>query len=573
MNPEHLLQHFDRLSEAPDAIARLRRFILDLAVRGKLVEQDTNDEPGSELLKRNLVWRAEAIKNKQIREPRKTLKDISHVETLYALPAGWAFARLGEIIYIQSGDGLIASNMKNGDVPVFGGNGINGYHDESNVEKPTIVIGRVGYYCGSIHVTPYKAWVTDNAFITRFCQQAISMDFLVLLLNGTNLKENENATAQPVISGSKLYPIVIGLPPLAEQHRIVAKVDELMALCDQFQAAQTEREQCRDRLVAASLHQLQNANGFTPRHQDAKKDEKAEQENLGTLAPWREPMFLQNLPRLTTRPAHIKQLRQTILNLAVRGKLVPQDPNDEPAAELLKRIKAEKSQLLKEGKIKKLEMPSEVDEDETPFELPNNWCWSRLDNVLSKLTDGTHHSPPNDQNGEFKYVTAKNIKPEGVSLANITNVSAEIHWEIYARCNPEKGDILYIKDGATTGVVTINNLDEPFSMLSSVALLKLPGCLFNRLIVEFLRSPFFYDQMRGFMKGAAITRVTLKRMAPALIPLPPIAEQYRIVAKVDELMTLCDQLETQLNTTQADSRRLLEAVLHEALASTPKEAV
>jgi type I restriction enzyme S subunit len=325
MNAERLLQQFDRISEAPDAIPRLHRFIQDLAVRGKLVEQDRGDEPASELLKRIFVWREEAIRRKQIREPKKLLDKIGHDEVPYVLPSGWVWVRLGEAIYIQSGDGLTAANMKNGDVPVFGGNGINGYHDVHNVEEPTIVIGRVGDYCGSIHVTPDKAWVTDNAFATRFCQQAISMKFLVLLLNGTNLKENENATAQPVISGSKIYPIVVGLPPLTEQLRIVAKIDKLMALCDQLEAAKTEREQSRDRLVAASLHRLN-------------PPVDAEEANTPEALRDHARFIFNHLPRLTTRPAHIKQLRQTILNLAVRGQLVPQDPNDEPAAQLLKRI-------------------------------------------------------------------------------------------------------------------------------------------------------------------------------------------------------------------------------------------
>jgi type I restriction enzyme S subunit len=125
------------------------------------------------------------------------------------------------------------------------------------VDQQTIVIGRVGYYCGSIHVTPPKAWITDNAFITHFCQDSIYLRFLVLLLNGTNLKENENATAQPVISGSKIYPIVVGLPPLPEQRRIVAKVDSLMALCDRLEAsldtATTTRRRLLDALLAEAL--------------------------------------------------------------------------------------------------------------------------------------------------------------------------------------------------------------------------------------------------------------------------------------------------------------------------------
>ncbi|MER8452762.1 restriction endonuclease subunit S [Mesorhizobium sp. M1428] len=225
------------LTTRPDQIKALRQAILNLAVRGKLVPQDPKDEPAFELLKRIRAWQRREIEQKRIRAPRKPLAPIKADDSQYPKPTGWAFARLGELIYIQSGDGLTAANMKDGPVPVFGGNGINGYHDQSNVYQPTIVIGRVGYYCGSIHVAPPSAWITDNAFITHFSQGDIYLRFLVLLLTGTNLKEDENATAQPVISGSKIYPIVVGLPPLAEQHRIVAKVDALIALCDQLEAS------------------------------------------------------------------------------------------------------------------------------------------------------------------------------------------------------------------------------------------------------------------------------------------------------------------------------------------------
>lgn len=259
--------------------------------------------------------------------------------------------------------------------------------------------------------------------------------------------------------------------------------------------------------------------------------------------------------RISDAPDAIPRLRLFILDLAVRGKLVEQDPRDEPVSELLKGIETEKARLVKTGDMRWRVVVSPVREAEFPFEIPASWRWVRLIDVLTKLSDGTHHSPTNLADGDFKYITAKNIKSEGVSLADVSYVTAKVHHEIYARCNPEKGDILYIKDGATTGIVTINDLHEPFSMLSSVALLKLSTSVYNRLIVKFLQSPFFYMQMRGFMKGAAITRVTLKRMAPALIPLPPLAEQHRIVAKVDELMALCDRLETA--QTERENRRVL----------------
>ena len=265
--------------------------------------------------------------------------------------------------------------------------------------------------------------------------------------------------------------------------------------------------------------------------------------------------------KVAEAPDAVARLRRFVLDLAVRGKLVAQDAGDEPASELLERIAVEKARLVKAGKIRKTKESEKIDSNEVRFDLPRSWQWVRLSSVVTKLTDGTHHSPPNGPHGDFLYITAKNIKDDGVKLDNVSYVSREVHQEIYARCDPEPGDILYIKDGATTGVVTVNDLDQAFSMLSSVALLKLPTCIFNQLIVVFLRSPFFYEQMRSFMKGAAITRVTLKRMGPALLPLPPLPEQHRIVAKVDELMALLDRLEAARTAAEATRDRLTAASL------------
>ena len=185
---------------------------------------------------------------------------------------------------------------------------------------------------------------------------------------------------------------------------------------------------------------------------------------------------------------------------------------------------------------------------------------------MLKVTDGTHHSPPIYETGDFKYVTAKNLKNQGIDLTNITYVSSAVHNEIYSRCNPEPGDILYIKDGATTGIAAINDITEPFSMLSSVALLKMPSAIYNRYLIYVLRSPYFYSLMRDDMSGVAITRVTLTKLNKALIPLAPYKEQRRIVARVDQLMSLCDELETSLQRSQADSEKLMEAVVGRMLA-------
>jgi type I restriction enzyme S subunit len=271
--------------------------------------------------------------------------------------------------------------------------------------------------------------------------------------------------------------------------------------------------------------------------------------------------LLAHFETISEAPDAVARLRRFILDLAVRGKLVEQDPEDEPAGELLRLIEIQKRLTHGSKADIRVRHAFQGSLGSCPFEVPQGWTWVRLGDILLKLTDGTHHSPPNGPTGDFLYITAKNIKADGVSLRDITYVAKDIHEEIYARCNPERGDILYIKDGATTGVTAINDLTEPFSMLSSVALLKLPDCLFNALLLQFLRSPFFYDQMRGFMKGGAIPRVTLKRMAPALIPLPPLAEQHRIVAKVDELMALCDQLEAARQLREQQRERLVAASL------------
>ena len=145
------------------------------------------------------------------------------------LPDGWVTTNLGSVMSVSSGKGLPKKNMVEGDVPVFGGNGITGYHDSPNVFEKTIAIGRVGYYCGSVHLTPSRAWITDNAFLTNFNQEYLSKNYLFKLLGATNLRGDDSSTAQPVISGRKIYPIEIRLPPLAEQKVIAQKLDTLLA--------------------------------------------------------------------------------------------------------------------------------------------------------------------------------------------------------------------------------------------------------------------------------------------------------------------------------------------------------
>ena len=159
----------------------------------------------------------------------------------------------------------------------------------------------------------------------------------------------------------------------------------------------------------------------------------------------------------------------------------------------------------------------------------------KLGEVCSQITDGTHNSPTNTKNGGFKYVTAKNIKKEGIVLDNITYVDADTHHSIYSRCNPEYGDILYIKDGATTGIATINNLNEEFSLLSSVALLKLEDKIINYYLKAVLNTPSLYNCIRTNMGGAAITRLTLVKIKAIKIPLPPLPLQHLFAQRIEQI--------------------------------------
>ena len=228
----------------------LKKSILQESVQGKLVPQNPFDEPASVLLERIRVEKQKLIKDGKIKKSKHesvivTRDKIPYEiidgkerciadEVPFEIPDSWCWCRLGSIIQIESGKGLTSKQMIEGSIPVYGGNGITGYHNASLVHKETVVIGRVGYYCGSVHITEKEAWVTDNAFITTYPENSIYREYLVYTLRYMNLGQNNNATAQPVVSGKKIYPMLFPLPPLAEQHRIVAKIEEIMPMIERL---------------------------------------------------------------------------------------------------------------------------------------------------------------------------------------------------------------------------------------------------------------------------------------------------------------------------------------------------
>ena len=477
MNAEQLLQHFERISEAPDAIKRLRRFILDLAVRGKLVEQDPSEEPAAELLKRI------AAENLEVED----------------LPQGWRKAKIGSVLNFQYGKGLKASErLDKGPVPVFGSNGIVGYTDDPLTVCPSIIIGRKGS-AGALNICDGPSWTTDVAYFVE-APSFLTLRFLLNVLASIDL-DKLGKGVKPGLSRSEAYEQIIPLPPLPEQHRIVAKVDELMNLCDQLDAAKVAREKCRDSLVAGSLQVL---------NQPAEEEETFREHARFTF---------NNLPRITTRVAHIKQLRQTILNLAVRGKLVEQDPSEEPAAELLKRIAAENLEV----------------ED-----LPQGWRKAKIGSVL------------NFQYG--KGLKASERLDKGPVPVFGSNGIVGYTDDPLTVCP----SIIIGRKGSAGA---LNICDGPSWTTDVAYFVEAPSFLTLRFLLNVLASIDLDKLGKGVKPG-----LSRSEAYEQIIPLPPLPEQHRIVAKVDELMNLCDQLEAQITVTEQDSRRFLESILAQALA-------
>ena len=520
-------------------IKKLRELILELAVRGKLVPQNPDDEPTTVLLEKITDEREKLVKEGKIRK-QKPLPAISEEEKPFDLPDGWVFIRLQDIINISSGNGLTSSNMNSdGNIPVFGGNGITGYHDQYNVNKPTLVIGRVGFYCGSIHITPEKAWVTDNAFITTFSENHILISFLYWLLRGTNLKENDNATAQPVISGRKLYPLVVALPPLDEQKRIVIKVVELMELCDQLEKQTEESISAHKVLVETLLNTLSQS-----------QDSEELTENWNRIS--------EHFDILFTTEDSIDQLKQTILQLAVMGKLVPQDSNDESASVLLEKIATEKEQLIKEGKIKKQKPSSPITNDEVPFDLPDGWEWIRLQEITTLLGDGLHGTPEYTPNEKYYFVNGNNLENDRIIIKSNTKTVSFKEYEKYKK-RLEQNTVLVSINGTLGNLAFYNN--EKIVLGKSACYFNLTNHTNKYFIKLLIKSPFFINYAFTKATGSTIKNLSLQAMNSLPIALPPLNEQSKIVDQVNELMKVCDHLKNNLNKIKKTQINLTDSLI------------
>ncbi|WP_038908622.1 restriction endonuclease subunit S [Dickeya oryzae] len=543
-------------------IKKLRELILELAVRGKLVPQDPNDEPASELLKRIAAEKAELVKQGKIKK-QKPLPEISEDEKPFELPKGWEWVRLGELFNsIASGGTPSKSNPDfwNGDIPWAS---VKDLGKEKYISKTQDYISHQGLDAGSKLADEGDILICTRMGLGKIgiasCPVAFNQDLKsVKLTSGVSLDFFFNTYSTVKIKGTgttvegikqeKLLNYVIGLPSGNEQHQIVEKVDELMSLCDQLEQQSLSSLDAHQQLVDTLLATLTDSQNT---------EELAE--NWARIS--------QHFDTLFTTEASIDALKQTILQLAVMGKLVPQDPNDEPASELLKRIEQEKAQLVKEGKIKKQKPLPLINDDEKPFELPEGWETVYMQDISELITDGTHKTPKYTESGR-PFVSAQCVKPFKFMPGNCRFVSEDDYQQYIKNRKPELNDILLSRVGAGIGESAVIDSDLEFAIYVSTGLIKpMKRNINSHYLVLWLNSPIGreFSSKYTYGKGVSQGNLNLSLIRSFLVSLPPRLEQERIVSRVDELFSICDILKSRLQSAQQTQLHLADALTDAAV--------
>ncbi len=541
MNVEGLLAHYERVADAPDAVAKLRRLILDLAVRGKLVAQDPTEDSASTLVDRINAERLRLTKIGKNGKP-ETFDRVAEKDIKFALPRSWKWVPATFPAHIFSdGDKKVQTKdvLESGKFPVVdqGKTFIRGYCDDATkvtrVSSPIILFGD--------HTREVK--LIDFDFVVgadgvKLLQPICLFNrYYYMALQWLPLDSRGYGRHFKLLRSS-----FIPLPPLAEQHRIVAKVDELMALCDKLEAERADREKTRNNLTAAAVVRLSEADG------------ESFKENARFV--------LESMPALTACADQIAQLRSAILNLAVRGKLVPQDSKDEPASELHRESLAKRAAIEKSHRLRGVSLRSELTETNGPFEVPSAWRWARLVDI-AEFSAGRTPSRRDASlwnNGDYAWVSIADMADGQVLQGTKETISKRARDTVFRREPDPPGTIimsfkLTIGKISRLGIYAFHN-EAIVSIKPYVS--ALDAYLFQAL-------PMFARQgnTKQAIKGATLNRHSI---ANILIPLPPLSEQHRIVAKVAELMDLCNKLETALEEREKSRCRLLSTLLVDALA-------
>lgn len=541
-------------------IKKLRELILELAVRGKLVPQDPNDEPASELLKRIAAEKTELVKQGKVKK-QKPLPEISEDEKPFELPEGWEWVRLGELFNsITSGGTPSKSNPDfwNGDIPWAS---VKDLGKEKYIAKTQDYISHQGLRAGSKLADEGDILICTRMGLGKIgiasrpvafnqdlksvkLTSSVSLDFFFNTYSTVKIKGT--GTTVEGIKQEQLLNYVIGLPTVNEQHQIVEKVYELMSLCDQLEQQSLTSLEAHQQLVETLLATLTDS----PNAEELS-------ENWARIS--------QHFDTLFTTEASIDAFKQTILQLAVMGKLVPQDPNDEPASELLKRIEQEKAQLVKEGKIKKQKPLPPVSNEEKPFALPKGWERVRLGDI-GTISGGGTPSKNNEEywSGNIPWVSPKDMKVDYISTTEL-NISELAVTNSTVHIIPNNS-ILFVVRGmilAHTFPVAINQREVTINQdMKSIS-----SCLFNMDFLLYLMKGMSH-QILGLVDRSShgTCKLVSEKLFGLQIPLPPLSEQGRINSRITELMLLCDTLKTRIQSAHQTQLHLADALTDAALS-------
>ncbi|MGI2072802.1 restriction endonuclease subunit S [Shewanella baltica] len=559
-------------------IKKLRELILELAVRGKLVPQDANDEPACVLFKRITAEKAQLVKDGNLRK-QKALPELSDDEKPFELPNGWEWIRLGELGYTQTGGtpsknrpelfGNDISFIKPGDIldgsvcyeneglSFLGAESLGRIAPANSLLMVCIgTIGKCGFIDRDCAFNQQINSITPYVNIIKYLHKVTSAAYF------QNLAwELSSSTTIAIINKGKWESIPIAVAPLAEQHRIVAKVDELMSLCDALEAQTEASIAAHQTLVETLLNALLLPQ--TAANTASQSDISLERPFTNRFdKDWQR--VAEHFDTLFTTSASIDTLKQNILQLAVMGKLVKQDPNDEPAAKLLERIAKEKAQLIKEGKIKKQKLLPAITEEEKPFELPNGWAWSRFGLLGYDMGGGTPSKSNSDYwNGDIPWVSPKDMKRPFIDTA-IDSVSKKAVEETTIKLVPENSLLMVVR-----GMILAHSFPVGITLKPVVINQDMKALVFNFLEPEFvlLMMKGLKSKMVGLVDHSShgTCKLVSDKLWGISVAIPPLEEQHRIVAKVDELMALCDQLKARLADTQTTQLHLTDTIVEQAV--------
>ncbi|HBJ0691201.1 TPA: restriction endonuclease subunit S [Escherichia coli] len=550
-------------------IKKLRELILELAVRGKLVPQDPNDEPASELLKRIAAEKAELVKQGKIKK-QKPLPEISEEEKPFELPEGWEWVTLATVGEIVGGGTPKSDNpqfwAKNGIKWITPADlyGLKGKYITSGARD----ISPAGLSNSSARLMPkgsvlfssrapigYVA-IADAELSTNqgfkscvpYIKESAEYIYYFLLASAKKIDAEASGTTFKEVSGAIVSKILLPLPPLSEQLKIVSRANELMSLCDQLEQQSLTSLDAHQQLVETLLGTLTDS------------------QNAEELAEnW--TRISEHFDTLFTTEASVDALKQTILQLAVMGKLVPQDPNDEPASELLKRIAQEKAQLVKEGKIKKQKPLPPISDEEKPFELPEGWEWCRLGSIYNFLNGYAFKSEWFTSVG-LRLLRNANIAHGVTNWKDVVHIPNDMisDFENYIL---SENDIVISLDRPiiNTGLkyAIISKSDLPCLLLQRVAKFKnYANTVSNSFLTIWLQSYFFINSIDpGRSNG--VPHISTKQLEMTLFPLLPQSEQDRIILKTDELIQTCNKLKYIIKTAQQTQLHLADALTNAAI--------